>query len=128
MLMPLCNSPDDALNLDWALIDIDGPLLYRPNLLVVADQNHGHSIHGELIELHDKTVDAPGGQPVMVLTGTGGVKEGRLSTSLSFLMLAPGKRLTEAYTLTLCGGSGMNSMLALPVESCLPETSRYQRR
>jgi hypothetical protein len=126
--MPLCNSPDDALNLDWALIDIDGPLLYRPNLLVVADQQHGYSIHGELIELHDKQVDAPDGQAVMVLTGTGGVKEGRLSTSLSFLMLAPGKRLTEAYTLTFCEGSGMNSMLALLEESCLPETSRYQRR
>ena len=92
-------------NLDWALIDFDKPADCRPNLLVLLNNEQGAASNRPLEETRKFPEDGSS-RSVLLLSGTGGVKRGRLSTSLSFLMMRPAKAFTKTYTLILRYGSG----------------------
>lgn len=90
---------------DWALIDFDRPADYRPNLLVLLDGENGAARNRPLKE-NGKFTEDGSSRSVFLLSGTGGVKKGTLSTSLSFLMMGPAKAFAKTYTLVLPQGSG----------------------
>ena len=90
---------------DWALIDFDRPTDYRPNLLVPFDGEEKASRSRPLKE-NEKSTEDGSSRTVSLLSGTGGIKSGSLSTSLSFLMMGPAKAFTKTYTLVLSHGSG----------------------
>lgn len=97
---------EDGSNLDWALIKIDDSSLYYPNMLFIpgdSDQSH------VLYEPKDLSISKSKiALSVFLLSGTRGVIRGMLSFTLSLLMLAPGKRFTDTYTLRLSNGLGKN--------------------
>ena len=90
---------------DWALIDFDRVTHYRPNLLVSLDREHKDSRSRPLKENRKSTEDGSS-RIVSLLSGTDGIKNGTLSTSLSFLMMGPAKAFMKTYTLVLSRGSG----------------------
>ena len=90
---------------DWALIILDTATDHRPNLLVPCDGDEKAARSRPLKENRKSTEDGSG-RTVCLLSGTGGIKNGTLSTSLSFLMMGPAKAFTKTYTLTLSHGSG----------------------
>jgi hypothetical protein len=97
-------------DLDWALIKIDHPAGDRPNLLqrdAPSSQNEA-APRAELYRVQ-KAHDALGINPreVRLLGGVTGSKVGMLSTTSSFLMMAPGRTFVETYTLTLSDHLGM---------------------
>ena len=95
-------------DLDWALINFDRVADYRPNLLVTLDREDTAARHHPLKE-NGKATEDGSSRKVLLLSGTGGVKSGTLSTSLSFLMMGPGKAFTKTYTLVLPHNSGKSS-------------------
>ena len=95
-------------DLDWALIKFDRVADYQPNLLVTFDREDTAARHRPLNENRKVTEDGSN-RKVLLLSGTGGVKSGTLSTSLSFLMMGPGKAFTKTYTLVLPDSSGKSS-------------------
>lgn len=90
---------------DWALINFDRVMDYQPNLLVLSDLEDNFSKNRPLKE-NGKATEDGSSRKVFLLSGTGGVKTGILSTSLSFLMMGPAKAFTKTYTLILPHGSG----------------------
>ena len=95
-------------DLDWALIDLDRVADYRPNLLVTSNREDTAARHRPLKE-NGKATEDGSSRKVLLLSGTDGVKSGMLSTSLSFLMMGPGKAFTKTYTLVLPHNSGKSS-------------------
>lgn len=95
-------------DLDWALIDFDKPTDYRPNLLTLAGREEKAAINRPL-EANENFTEDGSSRLVFLLTGTGGVKSGMLSTSLSFLMMGPAKAFTKTYTVVLPHGSVLNA-------------------
>ena len=93
-------------NLDWALVRIDDPSYYRPNLFVTGEEDKLHTIRGELREMTYTSVENRFEEDVVLLSGTGGLKRGILSRSRSFLLQAPGQRVIETYNLTLIDEAG----------------------
>lgn len=97
---------EDGINLDWALFKIDDPSLYCPNILLIpGDSDQSHILREPKALSDDRYTAAPS---VFLLSGTRGVIRGRLSFTLSSLMLAPGRRFTDTYTLRLSHGLGKN--------------------
>ena len=92
-------------DLDWALIEFDRVADYRPNLLMTLDRKDTAARHRPLKE-NGKATEDGSSRKVLLLSGTGGVKSGMLSTSLSFLMMGPSKAFTKTYTLVLPHSSG----------------------
>ena len=92
-------------NLDWALIDFDKPADCRPNLLVLLNSEEAAACNRPLKE-NGKFPEDGSSRSVLLLSGTGGVKRGMLSPSLSFLMMRPAKAFTKTYTLILRHSSG----------------------
>lgn len=92
-------------DLDWALIDFDAPADYRPNYLEPFDRDDEAVRNRPLKATREFTEDGSS-RSVFLLSGTGGVKSGTLSTSLSFLMMGPAKSFTKTYTLILPHRSG----------------------
>lgn len=91
-------------NLDWALIEIDDPSLYRPNLVSIVRQNYQQNLEIHLEEFsHEPVLELS--RPVMLLSGLGGSKLGNLSTYPSFLRIAPGGEFIKTYSLSLTDGS-----------------------
>jgi len=106
IFVPTFDTDKPMSNLDWALVELDKPSDYRPNLLATTS-----SMDTPCVPLHQEepsSVKAGLGahRDVVVLTGTKGSKSGILSMSPSFLMLAPGRKFAETYNLTLDGGQG----------------------
>ena len=91
----------DQPNLDWALIEFDDPLLYRPNLLPISHTNLIEANRGPNV-LHPCTAEV---RIVIPINGRCS-KFGTLSNSPSFLLLAPGKKLIDAYSVAMDKGSG----------------------
>lgn len=87
-------------DLDWALIEFDKQADCRPNLLVPLDCEEGVARNRPL-KVNAKFTEDGSSRSVVLLSGTGGVKKGTLSTSLSFLMMGPAKAFTKTYTLGL---------------------------
>ena len=96
----------DEQDLDWALIVLDDSLIYRPNMLIKQDVNHEVCTAEELKEWSSEIGGFEPGQPVILLSGTSGSKQGKLSPFLSLLILVPGKSFVSTYNLTLDDGSG----------------------
>lgn len=92
-------------DLDWALIEFDKQADCRPNLLVPVDCEEGVARNRPL-KVNAKFTEDGSSRSVVLLSGTGGVKKGTLSTSLSFLMMGPAKAFTKTYTLGLPHDSG----------------------
>ena len=90
---------------DWALIILDRATDYRPNLLVPCDGEEKAARSRPLKE-NGKSTEDGSSRKVSLLSGTGGIKSGTLSTSLSFLMMGSAKAFTKTYTLNLSQGSG----------------------
>ena len=90
---------------DWALIEFVRVADYLPNLLVPFDREEKTAKHRPLKE-NGKFTEDGSSRKVFLLSGTGGVKSGTLSTSLSFLMMGPAKAFAKTYTLVLPPGSG----------------------
>ncbi|KAI9764881.1 MAG: hypothetical protein M1839_005697 [Geoglossum umbratile] len=103
--VPTCE--ERMSNLDWALVELDNPLDYRPNLLRTPSSRDPPPV---LLHLEDQPSLETGGshREVLVLTGTKGPRSGTLSISPSFFMLSPGRRFAETYNLTLRDGLGLN--------------------
>jgi hypothetical protein len=80
----------DGPNLDWALFTIKDISFYLPNLLTV------HQISQVI---HPDRRDTHGENPVLLSTVTSGLVLGTLSSSWSYLMLAPGNGLVRTNTL-----------------------------
>ena len=98
--------------LDWMLVEFNRPEDCRPNLLVSLDREQEAAGACQLKENRKCTEDGST-RSVFLLSGTGGVKRGTLSTSLSFLMMGPAKAFTKTYTLVLPHGFGKGSPLKL---------------
>ena len=99
-------------DLDWMLIEFDRTEDCRPNLLVSLNREKEAAGDSQLKENRKCTEDGST-RSVFLLSGTGGVKRGTLSTSLSFLMMGLAKAFTKTYTLVLPHGSGICSLLKL---------------
>jgi hypothetical protein len=95
----------DLRNLDWALIELDTPSLYRPNLLLIQD-NGGQSDLTEVVLKSRVLNEVVVKERIVVLDGKGTIKRGTLSKSPSFLILPPGKTFIDTYTLAMDNGSG----------------------
>lgn len=99
------NDPTGGQNLDWALINIDPlhfPLdIFRPGPNKGTVQTSTSSEPG----FNDPMSMGPD-RKVIIMSTMSGVKNGELTTSCSYLMLAPSKRLVKAYTLVLSDGAG----------------------
>ena len=89
---------------DWALIEFVRVADYLPNFLVPFNREEKTAKHRPLKENRKSTEDGSS-RKVFLLSGTGGVKSGTLSTSLSFLMMGPAKAFAKTYTLVLPHGS-----------------------
>ena len=99
-------------DLDWMLIEFDRTKDYRPNLLV--SLNREKEVTGDCqLKENRKCTEDGSTRSVFLLSGTGGVKRGTLSTSLSFLMMGPAKAFTKTYTLALSHGFGKGPLLKL---------------
>ena len=95
-------------NLDWALIDFDKPADCRANRLVILSSEEGAASTRPLKETGNLPEDGSS-RSVLLLSGTGGIKRGILSTFLSFLMIRPAKAFTKTYTLIMPHGLGKRS-------------------
>lgn len=93
------HSHETQRNLDWALVKIEDPQQYRPNLLVSTIISN-YLTSGVLKEPSYRH------RPVVLLTGTNGKKYGMMSMPMSFLYLAPGKNFVETFVVTMSDGSG----------------------
>ncbi len=101
------NHPRKERNLDWAVIEMDDPSMYRPNLFVLPDTSRdGIVIGSEFKEVSRRSMRVENGRKVVMLTGMGGVKCGRLSAPTSLLMTGRVKHFAQTYSVELCKGSG----------------------
>ena len=87
-------------DLDWALVQLTNPQLYRPNRMPYSHQSptNAHKLLREMIGMQYSTEQK---RPVVLIRGTRGVKRGLLSTSSSFLMLGSGQDFVATYDLLL---------------------------
>lgn len=108
----------DRRNLDWALVRIDDASCYRPNLLIDSACESDwikNQLKGPSSEVTANGTD----EFVAVMSGTSGMKLGKLSPSFSFLMLAPGQSLTQTRELALFDGSGKKSIISQQMSKTL---------
>ena len=89
-------------DLDWALVAFDEVTDCRPNLLI----DRQKASPNRPLKENAKSTEDGSSRNVYLLSGTGGVKNATLSTSLSFLMMGAAKAFTKTYTLVLPHGSG----------------------
>jgi hypothetical protein len=101
------NDPAGGQNLDWALVDINP--MHIPVDLFGARSNMGimHTNTSSETRWNNPMSMGPD-RKVTLMSVMSGVKNGELTTSCSYLMLAPSKRLVKAYTLVLSDGTGEN--------------------
>jgi hypothetical protein len=100
------DSRDYRGNLDWALVTIDDPSFYRPNLLLYQNADNGVFEMKNLSGPPQTSTDHSPSQSVILLSGTNGPREGTLSRVPAFILLAPGKNFKKTYTLTFDDKSG----------------------
>lgn len=100
----------DKCNLDWALVKIDNASFYRPNLLVPSDVGKSDLIKRQLREPCEAVITGSD-RDVFVVGGTSGFKQGRLSLTSSFLMLAPGNSFAKTHDLALLDSSGKEDII-----------------
>ncbi|MCJ1264523.1 hypothetical protein MMC22_004395 [Lobaria immixta] len=96
-------------NLDWALVKIDDPSFYRPNLIVASVAGKSDRMKEQLREPSRKAIATGPDRDVFVMSGTCGFKQGKLSSSSSFLMVAPGNSFAKTHDLALSDGSELKS-------------------
>jgi hypothetical protein len=86
----------DAPNLDWALFTIENSSLYLPNVVAAR----------EVTQNIDQNTVGTAERRVVLTTATSGLLYGRLSSSSSYLMLAPGNGLVKTNALRISGSQG----------------------
>jgi hypothetical protein len=84
------NSRQDGSNLDWALFTIENSSLYLPNIVAAGKVTRA---------IHPKAMETERG--VVLSTATSGIVYGKLSSSSSYLMLAPGNGMVKTYSLII---------------------------
>ena len=104
-----CFAEDDACNLDWALVTLEYPYQYLPNHFTDATRIHSFSSRMSL----DTQEAAPSRRVVVQLSDASFSRQGYLSLARpTCVMLAPAKKFTKVYTLSLFDGSGKPSITA----------------
>jgi hypothetical protein len=99
-------SSPDAPDLDWALIYMDELAFCHPNYLEITGSRRQVTVESELkVMFHEPKSHEPDCN-VVLLSGIRGPKEGKLSTSASFLMMKPATTFTKTYNLRLYPESG----------------------
>ena len=98
-----CQNEEDACNLDWALVTLEHPSSYLPNMFM--DSIGPRCLWSNKTSLVDK-VPLTSSRAVIVLSEARDSRQGRLLTSTSFVMLAPGRGFVQVYNMSLTDGSG----------------------
>jgi hypothetical protein len=94
-------APFTHQNLDWALVSIENKARYQPNLLPSP-----YNIPSVELRQLSNSEACTSEKKVVVVCGRNELKQGKLSSFASFLLLAPGSTFVQTYTLTLTDGSG----------------------
>ncbi|KAH8800301.1 hypothetical protein F5884DRAFT_548403 [Xylogone sp. PMI_703] len=90
---------EDKPNMDWALIDLHPPSLFRPNLFHISKGAGVYDIlKGKLLRVPFYNIEDD--RQVIVYSGSG-TKPGVLSSIPSFIMLGPSQKFTETRNLTI---------------------------
>lgn len=100
------DSEDYRGNLDWALVTINDTSFCRPNQLLYKNAECGAFEMKNLSGSPQTPTNPSSTQSVVLLSGTNGPREGKLSRTPAFIMLAPGKDFKKTYTLTFDDNSG----------------------
>lgn len=93
-------------NFDWALIELDNPLLYKANYLVSSLAVSSLRAWNEPVSASFSTPHGHTDKGVAVLDRNGSCRQGILTCSRSYLMAAPSHSFIKTYDLTLSPGSG----------------------
>ena len=99
------HQPASKHDLDWALIKLQDPSLYRPNLLVFPESTYEFGVSARLIEGPRRLTRATRSRDVLLLSGMAGLKHGKLATSFGYLMIGPVKQFNEVYNVSMSDGS-----------------------
>ncbi|KAL1969803.1 hypothetical protein VTN77DRAFT_7312 [Rasamsonia byssochlamydoides] len=87
-------------HLDWELVENLSPSYYRPNQLPPAE-SHPRVRQRDLVKPL-KSLGFHKARPVVVMSGSRGLRRGMLSSSLpSLLLLSPGQKFVQTHILTL---------------------------
>jgi hypothetical protein len=89
-------------NYDWALIENLDQRYYRQNLVSGQDLQYGQGLK----EPSEGRANFQKAQSIVMISGSQVLKRGKLSSLPSMLLLAPGRKFVQAYTLALDDGSG----------------------
>lgn len=92
----------ETRNFDWALIELDDPSQYRPNVLPF-DGSEGNL---KLSTLEPESLPKGTKREVILKTGTSGQLEGQISAAKSYFLTAPGRSFVKAYDLVLKNEQG----------------------
>ncbi|TAQ87663.1 hypothetical protein B7494_g4008 [Chlorociboria aeruginascens] len=92
-------------NLDWALIEIDDPTIYRPNLFGLDNPSSISHTGIRVRQRDDQQTFKNHTVTVGLSSGVSGFKKGVLSSAYSYLMLAPSNNLVKTYSLKLSENS-----------------------
>ena len=104
-LSSVSHQPASKHDLDWALIKLEDPSLYRPNLLVFPESTYEFGVSARLIEGPRRLTRATRSRDVLLLSGMAGLKRGKLATSFGYLMIGPVKQFNEVYNVSMSDGS-----------------------
>jgi hypothetical protein len=94
----------DQKYLDWALFTIEDSRLYLPN--IVRQREITHFFSGIPTEEGEEEEEEEKKKNVVMRTAKSGLVRGTLTSSASYLMLAPGKTLITTHALTLSDRNG----------------------
>lgn len=104
-LSSVSRQPASKHDLDWALIKLEDPSLYRPNLLVFPESTYEFGVSARLIEGPRRLTRATRSRDVLLLSGMAGLKRGKLATSFGYIMIGPVKQFNEVYNVSMSDGS-----------------------
>ena len=99
----------DNVDLDWALIELEDPALYRPNLLVFPEGTYEFGLSTDLKECPRRITRASCARDILLLSGMAGLKRGKLSAASGFLMIGRSKGFNKTYTVSLSDGSVLDA-------------------
>ncbi|KAL3417855.1 hypothetical protein PVAG01_10864 [Phlyctema vagabunda] len=105
------NSMHDRTNTDWALVNLDLPSLYLPNMLTQRGSRAISSATQKDIVLPSASCSKHnnGSKKVRVLGGVSGNQFGILTMSASLVLLAPSKVFIRTHSLVLPGNQALQA-------------------
>ena len=99
------NEESSGSDVDWSLISLHDPFLYRPNVLLYSNAAAPISLTDTLSKKEQGAMLGASDRSVVVIGGMSGSKRGTISSTWSYLMLAPAKSFSKHLTLTFLDGS-----------------------